>query len=456
MRSTRREFLSQSALVAAAAGLGPGIGRLLAQSPPSSRPYLDLALRCALWIDKSIHSPSSGRSAWPADPLKPGSIGLDFYNGMPGVVYFYANLYRATGDAPWLTKAVEGATYLHEETERLGDKVGAGLYTGLAGLAFTHQTVADAGGGAVVAAYARNAARQLAARARAVEDAVEWSDSNDIIGGTAGIGLFLLNASSRWSDKTLADLATRAGRRLIAKGVSAEGGLMWFPSGMKGANYPNFAHGTAGIAYFFARLYASTNDPAFYGAAVAGAKYLDAIATRTGDSRKIFHVSGAGENRFYMSWCHGPAGTARLYYQLFRVAPINAQRAFLVAVNELSRAIPLSGAPETQSAGYWNNISQCCGSVGIGQFYIDLARHFSDDPSAPAMYERALKHTLSRATDDAQGLRWMQAENRVSPDAQVAQTGFMQGAAGVGTFLLQLDAHARGTKWLAPLPDTPW
>ena len=456
MRSTRREFLSQSAFVAAVAGLGPGVGRLLAENQGAARPYLELALRCARWIDTSIQLQGNGRAAWPADPLKPGAIGLDFYNGMPGVVYFYANLSRATGDSSWSSKAVQGAKCLAEETERLGDKLGAGLYTGLAGLSFTHLTVADAGGGDVVAAYARSAARKLAERARAIDDSVEWSDSNDIIGGNAGIGLFLLDAASRWNDKALADLAARAGRRLIAKAVPAEGGLMWFPSGVKGANYPNFAHGTAGIAYFLARLYERTKDQAFYEAAVAGAKYLDAVATRKDGARMVFHVSGGGENRYYMSWCHGPAGTARLYYQLFRVAPINSQRSFLEVVHELSRSIPLSGAPEAQSAGYWNNISQCCGSVGIGQFYLDLARHFPADRTSSAMYERALKHTLARATDDAGGLRWLQAENRVSPDAQVAQTGFMQGAAGAGTFFLQLDAHSRGTAWRAPLPDTPW
>ena len=50
----------------------------------------------------------------------------------------------------------------------------------------------------------------------------------------------------------------------------------------------------------------------------------------------------------------------------------------------------------------------------------------------------------------------MQAENRIEPENRVAQTGFMQGAAGVGTFFLQLDAFTRGVAWPAPLPDMPW
>ena len=53
-------------------------------------------------------------------------------------------------------------------------------------------------------------------------------------------------------------------------------------------------------------------------------------------------------------------------------------------------------------------------------------------------------------------MRWVQAENRIEPDNLVAQTGFMQGAAGVGTFFLQLDALERGEKWKFPQPDTPF
>jgi len=210
---TRREFLSQAALAAAAAGLGPGVLSALAdQAQGSSRPYRDLAVRCAQWIDRSARPQSSG-TAWPADPLKPDVIGLDYYNGMPGVVAFYANLWQATGDITWRDRARQGAAYLNAEVNRRGDAIDCGLYTGLAGIAATQMVLASTkvteGGDA-----GRTVAR-LVARARAVEDGVQWSDSNDIISGTAGTGLFLLAASKAWNEPSLTDLAARAGRRLI-------------------------------------------------------------------------------------------------------------------------------------------------------------------------------------------------------------------------------------------------
>jgi lantibiotic modifying enzyme len=457
MPPTRREFLSQAALAAAVAGVGPGLASAVAgfQQSPSSRAHRDLAIRCAQWIDLSAQEKAGGL-AWPADPLKPAAVGLDYYNGTPGVVAFYANLWHATGDARWRDRAQRGGEYLLAESRRMSAGLNAGLYTGLAGLAATYMALDATKVGPAWSGAARQAAKDLASRAKRTGNGVEWSDANDIISGTAGIGLFLLKAASTWKDDALADLATQAGRRLLETAQPAEGGLMWFPSSAsRGANYPNFSHGTSGVAYFLATLHQHTKERAFLDGALAGAKYLDAVATRRNGARAIFHVTGGGEDRFYLSWCHGPVGTARLFHRLFQITGDATWRRWL---DELTAWVVGSGAPETPSAGYWNNISQCCGNVGIGQYWIDLARH---QPAVAAgaldtLRQRVVTNTLARATDDTTGLRWVQAENRVQPENLVAQTGFMQGAAGVGTFLLQLDAFSRGEAWIAPWPDTPW
>ena len=433
------------------AGVGPGITSALSAFAQSARPYLDLATRCATWIDLSTQRSANGM-AWPADPLKPATIGLDFYNGTPGVVSFFANLYHATGDEKWRERAQQGGAYLLAETARRGNAVGAGLYTGLAGLAMTYRMLEATKVGPQWADAAKQTAKDLASRAKITPDGAEWLDSNDIIGGTAGIGLFLLDASAKWKDRALGDLAIQAGRKLLKTGQPAEGGLMWFPGSSTARNYPNFSHGTSGVAYFLATLYQQTKDKAFLDGALAGARYLDAVATKRDGGRAIFHVTGGGEDRFYLSWCHGPVGTARLYQRLRQVT---GDRQWGLILDELTVWLRFSGAPEQQSAGYWNNISQCCGNAGLGQYCIDLAR-YRPNPTAKDLLDRVVANTRSRATDDASGLRWVQAENRVSPDVVVAQTGFMQGAAGVGTFFLQLDAFSRGVKWPTPLPDTPW
>jgi len=451
MPVTRREFLSEAALAAAMTGIGPGLASVISASGQSTRPYLDLAVRCAQWIDSSMQRNTSG-AAWPADPLKPDAIGLDYYNGTPGVVCFFAHLWQATGDPKWRDRARQGGEYLIAESARVGGALDAGLYTGVAGLAATYIVLDALAVGPEWSGAAKQAARDLARRAKAAGTGVEWSDSNDIISGTAGVGLFLLDAADRWRDDALADLAVRAGRRLLATGVPAEGGLMWFPGGSIRANYPNFSHGTSGVAYFLATLYQRSKEGAFLDGALAGVRYLDAVATRRNGARAIFHVTSGGEGRFYLSWCHGPVGTSRLFYRLLQITNDPKWR---VWIDELTAWVAGSGAPEQQSAGYWNNISQCCGNVGIGQYCIDLSRHYRT-AAADSLRDRVFKNTMARATDDASGLRWVQAENRVQPANLIAQTGFMQGAAGVGTFFLQLDALSRGATWPAPWPDTPW
>ena len=227
---------------------------------------------------------------------------------------------------------------------------------------------------------------------------------------------------------------------------------MWFPGAALPRNYPNFSHGTGGVAYFLATLHRDSGDRRFLDAAIQGARYLDAVATRRDGAITIFHQSGGGENRYYLSWCHGPVGTARLFYRLYQTT---GEQRWSDWVDGLTRGVLAAGVPEQRTEGFWNNISQCCGNTGIGQYTIDLAR-YRPTAALADLRARIVADNLRRATRDDNGLRWVQAENRSQPANLVAQTGFMQGAAGVGTFLLQLDAFDTGGRWLFPQPDTPF
>lgn len=433
--SSRRHLLTAAAVLA---GLPLRLrAEMLGLSFRSARPYRDMALRAARWIESSRQVTEHG-VRYPADPLKPESVGLDFYNGMPGIVAFYAALHHATQDPAWFAAAEAGATYLLHAVETEGDTLDGGLYTGLAGISYSLNCLNLAKPNTRWGDDARRLIAPVGARSLT-------SESWDIISGLAGTGLFLLSAGAP-------DLAIRIGHRLIAAGEPAEGGLMWFPAAAFRRNYPNFSHGTAGVSYCLASLYRETKERAFLDAALQGAAYLDAVATRQNGATRIFHQSGGGEDRYYLSWCHGPVGTARLFYRLHQ---ITGESRWSGWVDALTRGVFESGVPEQRTSGYWNNVSQCCGNVGIGQYCIDLARYRKANASAPYQ-QRIVTDTSRRATDDDTGLRWRQAENRTQPENIVAQTGFMQGAAGIGTFFLQLDALEQGRPWAFPLPDTPF
>jgi hypothetical protein len=52
--------------------------------------------------------------------------------------------------------------------------------------------------------------------------------------------------------------------------------------------------------------------------------------------------------------------------------------------------------------------------------------------------------------------RWIQAEHRIQPKLLIAQTAYMQGAAGIGMLLLHFDALKHGRPARITLPDNPF
>ena len=88
------------------------------------------------------------------------------------------------------------------------------------------------------------------------------------------------------------------------------------------------------------------------------------------------------------------------------------------------------------------------------EFLLDLAAAHPDGPYL-AFARRVADDLVARGTRDGEGLRWVQAEHRVRPELLAAQTGLMQGAAGIGLALLRLDAFEQGARALVRLPDEP-
>jgi lantibiotic modifying enzyme len=411
-------------------------------------PYRRAALDAARWV-RSTTVPTDRGPTWPAVPGEANSVGTGLYHGVAGVVLFFLDAHRAPNDDFYLRDARSGADYLLKsiETERQ-----SGLYEGLAGIGFALQETFRATGQEQYLTGARRCVQLLRQRAQQVGKGVEWGPASDIISGSAGIGLFLLYAAREQRDDAARDLAVAAGARLAELGRPAAGGLKWGISPGYARLMPNFSHGTAGAVYFLATLYRETKDKAFLDAAVAGAKYLQTVAKTDGDGCLVFHHEPDGEDLFYLGWCHGPPGTARLFYQLHQAT---GDRAWLDWFERSARSLLASGIPEKRTPGFWNNVSQCCGSAGVAEFALEVYR-INHDRRYLDLAKRLTDDLLKRATTDAQGTRWVQAEHRVQPNLLIAHTGYMQGAAGVGTWLLHLDGFESGRPGRIAWPDCPY
>lgn len=195
-----------------------------------------------------------------------------------------------------------------------------------------------------------------------------------------------------------------------------------------------------------------THDRRFLAAALAGGRHLKAISHLEDGACRVPHHFPGGEKLFYLSWCHGPAGTGRLFYRLYQAT---GDRRWLDWLDRSVAGILASGIPEQRTEGFWQNVSRCCGDAGVGDFLLALDRRRGEARHRPFV-ERLARDVLTRATPAGGGLKWVQAEHRVRPDFLAAQTGLMQGAAGLGLFFLRVDAFDRGQSPGIELPDSPF
>jgi lantibiotic modifying enzyme len=446
--------MASRAIFIAAVALMAGAAPAPQSSSATSRPYLAAASDTARWLRSTAVKTEHG-TIWPATPTAPNArtlpINATLYSGTPGVVLFFLELHRAAGRPEDLADARSGADHL---LATLDDTPQSGLYTGVAGVGFVLGEVYKATKDRKYQNGVRRSVEILEKTALARGAGVEWTPVTDIISGSAGTGLFLLHAARELKMPQATDLAVRAGRRLIELGQPEAGGTKWPMSPGMARLMPNFSHGTAGIAYFLARLHEETKDRAFLDAALAGARYLQAVAKTDGDVCLIFHhePEADGEDLFYLGYCHGPVGTARLWYQLSKVT---GDRAWMEWVHRSARGVMKSGIPEQQTSGFWNNVGQCCGSAGVAEFFLNLHR-LSGRAEYLAFSQRVTAQLQASATRDERGLFWVHAEHRVRPKEVAAQTGWMQGAAGIGGWFLRLDAHQQQREWPLRFPDSPF
>jgi lantibiotic modifying enzyme len=466
----RRDFLKLTAAGSTLLGATGWVPAATGRLGPRLRDPLQVAEAAAAWIRANGREVGGGL-CWPAVPGDDGRVALNLYSGTPGVVLFLLELHHATGNPVYLQEARSAALTIRRAylepgpwLEELGTGEGDpslrdhGLYTGRAGAAFAVAEAFRVGRTGTLPPEAEELFLDLVTAARPDGDGVIWhlgdpeSAVYDVIGGSAGIGLTLLYAHERFQLPGALDTAAGAGRHLVRKARQGRGGLKWPMTETYARLMPNFSHGTAGVSYFLARLAEVSGDQGFLDPAVEGARYLQEIARCRADGCLMYHHEPAGEDLYYLGWCHGPTGTARLFRQL---ALVTGEDEWHQWVLKGAKGIRDQGIPEERTEGFWNNVSQCCGDAGVGDFFLSLSGATGNEGHA-AFARRLGDYVLAEASQDQKGASWSQAEHRTRPEFLQAQTGWMQGAAGVGAFFLHLDGAAKGRPSRVRFPDSPW
>jgi lantibiotic modifying enzyme len=454
MPISRRDLLRLTAAAGAASSLGLATDKKPRQTSAAVPSYLDAAIRAARWIRTARVETPAGY-LWLTGPERPEGFDTtpNLYTGSSGIVLFLLELARATGDKAHREEAAAGADALIASLPAKADPEQAetGLYTGVAGIGFVLNRVFKETGDEKYRKAAVRCRDLIHAAAQPAGAGVQWGVVTDIIAGASGTGLYLLDVARAMDDTASRDLAVRAGLRLIELGIPDAGGRKWRMDPTFERLMPNFSHGTAGVAYYLATLHRETGRQEFLDAALAGARYLQSIATTEGDTCLIFHDEPDNKKLYYLGWCHGPVETSRLWVRLDQIDP---KAGWLTWAKKGAKGILASGIPEHQTPGFWNNLGQCCGSAGVANFFLDLGK-LTGDAGYTSFAQRVTRNLLGRATPTpGDGLKWIHAEQRIKPEYVYAQTGYMQGAAGIGMLLLRMDGEGKG--WGFRLPDSPF
>ncbi len=439
----------------------------------ANRSYHEAAIGAAHWIEMNSIQKSPG-IVWASNPDDPKTVNTTLFAGTPGPILFLLETFRYTGDRAYLDKARQGADALLASISQNDD---TGLYTGLAGSGFTL-------GEAYLITHDRRyndgalkCVRWIEAKAVKTSPGAKWNDVTDIISGASGTGLFLLWAADHLEAQGARELAIHVGENLLATGEQEPGGgLKWMMDKSYPFEMPNFCHGTAGVAYFLATLYQATGRKEFLRAALGGAKYLISIANVTDRYFLIYH-DNKNNHLFYLDWAHGPAGTAGLFYRLYQ---ITKDPKWMTLVEKCAAAVRVFGGPEKAFAtippgsaptltvwrngnpkevanpGVWQNVSICDGVAGESEFFYNvyLVSHNREWLRAA---EEGSDRLLSLADNNDGAYRWVQVETFVQPDFAIAQTNYMQGASGIGMWLLHFNAALSGQRRpVITLPDDPF
>ena len=435
----------------------------------SAEALLEAATKTASWLSSQQHETDHG-VIWSIARETPERRLRTLYYGSAGIALFLLELWQATGDERYRDLARRAGDDI---VNWIGTKETLPIAThgGWAGYFFALNELSRLTGEPAFLETATLCAQKLRDQATTCGSGIGWitempyarltghsgtRELYDVAEGAAGIGIYYLYAHENGIHPEALNWVRDIAERLLEVAEEATGGLRWqlmddipWPF-----DAPNFAHGTAGVAYFLARAFEATADRRLLDAAIAGARHVQAMAEGVGDDAWLVpHVLNDGrDNRYYLGFCHGPAGTSRLYYLLSRITGNADWRDWSAG---LDRGLVAIGAPETRGRGFWNNISQCCCDAGIGDYATSMYRETSDGFYLD-LADRVADELLRRSEENEFGLCWPQAEHRTQPDFLQAQAGYMQGAAGVASFLTHLATVKAGRPVKIRLPESPF
>ncbi|WNF25608.1 lanthionine synthetase C family protein [Streptomyces sp. C11-1] len=403
--------------------------------------------------DNVMRYPGAPQPVW--DPLL-------LNDGHPGVALLFAEL--AVGEPE-----LRGRAHAH-----LSAALAAGirlrpqsLFGGMVALAYAGHTAAVGSGGYAtmlsgldrhITEQARERAHADLERTRAGEPVGAWS-RYDVLGGTAGIGRYLLarheaadgQAARETAGAALTEVLTSLVAAATADDVTRHGTRLsawWVTDGLEHGlvEHVNFglAHGVTGPLALLSTAWRAgvrvdRQDEAIERimALLSSRRMADAHGPRWPHLVNLAHIeSGEGPERGRDSWCYGAAGAARAVH----LAGLALDRADWRADAHAA----LRGALDAASEELIRDSALCHGWAGLLQIVLRMA-HDSAGEDYRADADRLAARVVDGFDPEAPfGFRYA----HVLAARELDRPGFLEGAAGIA---LALHTYATGNA-----PATPW
>lgn len=441
--------------------------------------YLNAALQIYEWVESNRIDDETGVTY----RVNPGSVveyeehavhgKYGLYSGSAGIGIFLLRLYEVTGDAEYLKEAKQVFAALEKNVpgiEFYSDKLATamdselkvvgwhtGIYTGPAGAGIFALELYRVDSNERYLKLAIRLGEDIVTSSKKLKAGLTLSGDTDVF-SDGGYVLYFISLYNITGDEKYLDIARDYASYIYSTAKEYEkGGIFFYANDLfqvgmpKNSIYPGFAHGTSGIGYLFATLYAFDNQQWEFDAAKKVADFLINISDEYGEGRLVPYIFGGEDSdyykeKYYLGFCHGPAGTSLLYRKLY---DLTKDEKYLRFYKEFAQGIVEAGAPEYNSWGFWNSYCSCCGAPGLIEYYADLFE-YTGEAEYLELAKRSAARTIGDSTSTGKGRAFYGSWDRTDPKNIQTYTGLYTGAAGAASNLLRLYA-AEEDKKITPL-----
>ncbi|MCA9693632.1 MAG: hypothetical protein KC636_28820, partial [Myxococcales bacterium] len=420
--------------------------------------WLAPVVESAAWLDHVATRAPAGLS-WRGDLLDETSVDpLHLADGTAGVIYLYLGLSRVTGAARYRDDAIKAAAQLLAELDARGPLPRAtSFYYGLGGVAFVLHELSVETGDPRYDDAARALLAKVKGMAVRRRGKVRFHENHpELLFGDAGTILFLEWAARALGDPAAHEMSLEAAESLVQDAIVMKGNrLDWSMRRDKEILLPNFTHGAAGIGYVMASL----DTPPLLTVARKAGNYLDSVAVVDDLGYRLPYgwPLDEWEGRFDLGYAHGPAGAARYFVRMWQVTGEDDYRQKAIACATAIVASGAPEEPHSGFGPEPFDPSYRFGLASALELLVEIHR-MTGAPRLRETAEAIAAALLERSVVEDGRRHWPTTRPAYveRPGEPAAYTGFFQGTAGYAVALLRLVELDHDARYLAQLPDYPF